>query len=116
VLAQVGLRLKSIVRDVDVVGRFGGDEFALLVRDINGTAAASAVAAKLVAAMVVPIDVANTKAAVGASVGIALFPSHGTSPEQLLQSADQAMYSVKRTSKNSWALAAPECRDAILPS
>jgi diguanylate cyclase (GGDEF)-like protein len=116
VLAQVGLRLKSSLRDADMVGRLGGDEFAILLRNVSNPAVASIVATKLIASLAIPIEVAGADVKVGASIGIALFPEHGADGQELLRVADQAMYAVKKRGKNSWGLPSDESRMAILPN
>jgi diguanylate cyclase (GGDEF)-like protein/PAS domain S-box-containing protein len=95
-LQQFGQRLHGVLRDSDTVARLGGDEFAILLPDTDERAAV-VVAEKILQALRVPIDVDGNSLDVGASIGIALCPEHGTDAHILLQRADVAMYHAKRT-------------------
>jgi diguanylate cyclase (GGDEF)-like protein/PAS domain S-box-containing protein len=96
-LTQVGNRLVGALREIDKVARLGGDEFAILPGGATDLAAAAAVAWKI-EQLCEPDFVINGEAAhVSASVGIALFPEHGTTTADLLRRADLAMYDAKRT-------------------
>jgi diguanylate cyclase (GGDEF)-like protein len=85
-------RLTAVVRESDTVGRFGGDEFLVILPDVDGAAEASLVAAKMLSAMLA--DVAG-EATLSASIGIALYPQDGLSGVELVECADQAMYRAK---------------------
>ncbi len=94
-LTQVGPRLTGVLRDVDTVARLGGDEFAVLLPDVHSLNDATAVAAKLRAALEAPFPVAGVDLDVEASVGIVLSGEHGQDVTTLLQRADIAMYAAK---------------------
>ena len=94
-LCQVGPRLRSALRDGDTVARLGGDEFAVLLPTIGGPEEARAVAERLREALDHSFDVHGVTLDLEASVGVAVAPWHGADPEQLLRSADLAMYSAK---------------------
>ncbi|AKF07546.1 diguanylate cyclase [Sandaracinus amylolyticus] len=96
VLREVGVRLKKSVREIDVVTRYGGEEFVVLLPSTH--LAGALVVADRVARTLreEPFDVAGTKMPVTASIGLALFPSRGVhSKEELLRSADRALYRAK---------------------
>ena len=96
-LRQVGARLVAVLRDTDTVARLGGDEFAILPGDSTDLVAAAAVAWKI-EQMCEPGFVINREVVrVRPSVGIALFPEHGTTTSELLHRADLAMYDAKRS-------------------
>jgi diguanylate cyclase (GGDEF)-like protein len=97
-LAQVGPRFASVLRDVDTVARLGGDEFAILLPDVDGLHAAVLVAEQLRIALTEPFRVQNVEFDVEASVGVVLSGLHGDDAPHLLQRADIAMYVAK--SKN----------------
>jgi diguanylate cyclase (GGDEF)-like protein len=94
VLRAVALRLRICLRTQDTPARIGGDEFVALLPDAD-EAGAVRVASRIVRAMQSPFDVDDAHLAVGVSIGIALFPDHGDSAEELLARADAAMYRVK---------------------
>jgi diguanylate cyclase (GGDEF)-like protein/PAS domain S-box-containing protein len=94
-LKQVGPRLQKMLRESDTIARLGGDEFALV---LLGTDACGAVATaqKILGALSRPFFVDGQSLDVNASIGIALFPSHGEDNTTLLRQADVAMYVAKR--------------------
>jgi diguanylate cyclase (GGDEF)-like protein len=105
VLRQVGTRARACVRASDTVGRLGGDEFLAILPETT-LEGAQGVAEKLRAALREPYEVAKeTTANVGASVGIAVFPQHGTDAEDLQRAADGALYHSKREGKNRISVA-----------
>jgi diguanylate cyclase (GGDEF)-like protein len=91
-LQTAARRLTGAVRQSDTVGRFGGDEFLVILPDIDGPAEAALVAAKMLAAM---SDAGDKEAAMSASIGIALYPQDGLTSTDLLECADKAMYRAK---------------------
>ena len=96
VLQTVAERLKRSVRDTDSVARLGGDEFVVVLRDIDAPEHARQLARKIQAALTKPIWLSGLSVRVSASIGIALGPQAGETPEDLLHRADQAMYAAKR--------------------
>jgi diguanylate cyclase (GGDEF)-like protein/PAS domain S-box-containing protein len=96
-LASVSARLRSVLRDSDVLARQGGDEFLVLLGDLSDdpTAAAESVGGKLLNALLEPFVVAGTEVRTGASVGISLYPDDAADTEALLRHADVAMYRAK---------------------
>jgi diguanylate cyclase (GGDEF)-like protein/PAS domain S-box-containing protein len=94
-LVAVAQRIKGAVREGDTVARLGGDEFVVLLPDLAAPRDAVRVAEKIIESLRDPVAIGARSFAVGASIGIALFPDHGDSPERLLQYADVAMYEAK---------------------
>jgi len=94
-LVHAAARLRTCVRKADLVARLGGDEFTILVPDLREPNDAAVVSQHVIDALSQPFTLANTETFVAASVGIALFPSDGTTPDELLQNADMAMYRAK---------------------
>jgi len=97
-LVEVAERLRSSVRAGDTVARFGGDEFVVLLTSVAGEDDAARVAAKLLEAVQAPYRLAGRDVYATVSVGISVYPADGTSPEELVESADAAMYRQKRRS------------------
>jgi len=94
-LQQVSTRLRSTLRASDTIARLGGDEFAVLLPHADQGGAAVA-ARMLLAALDEPCQVEGVPLQVSGSIGVALYPAHGTDAEVLLQRADVAMYVAKR--------------------
>lgn len=105
VLMEVAERLRRHLRNTDTVARVGGDEFVMVLPRLICVEEALNVARKLVEAIAVPIEIGGHPVAVGGSIGISLFPEHGTDAEALLKSADHAMYAVKSRGKGGIHLA-----------
>ena len=96
VLQTVGNRLLGAVRASDTVARLGGDEFVLLIESFDKSDELIAIGRKLMATISEPIALPEGKAVnVGASIGFALYPRHGTDINDLLHIADKGMYDCK---------------------
>ncbi len=94
-LKEASNRIRSVLRDKDVVGRLGGDEFAVLVQETNDPVFVAKLAARIIQIVSEPYEVENETLYIGLSVGIAMAPIHGTQREQLLRNADLALYRAK---------------------
>ncbi|MFM0299385.1 GGDEF domain-containing protein [Paraburkholderia sediminicola] len=105
-LIEVSKRFRESVRKGDVVARIGGDEFAVLVREFSTNAELGEIARRLIAC-VVQTDQEMGVGLVRASIGIASFPDSVDDYHRLVAAADEAMYRVKRSGKNSYAFADP---------
>jgi diguanylate cyclase (GGDEF)-like protein/PAS domain S-box-containing protein len=103
VLAEAARRMQSAVREVDVVGRLGGDEFLICLAETSLDEAV-AVARRLVDALAHPIDVDGTPICATVSVGVAQADPGCVLREQVAR-ADQAMYDAKRAGKSTWVVA-----------
>lgn len=106
-LQDIGRLLQGLVRQTDTVARLGGDEFVVLLDNPAGQEEVLQIADRAIAALRQPVELAGIVVTVGASIGIALFPEHGRTSSELLQSADEAMYQAKRDGKNTYRLAVP---------
>ncbi|MDP2761012.1 MAG: EAL domain-containing protein [Sideroxyarcus sp.] len=100
-LMEVARRLKAAVREEDTVSRQGGDEFVLVLPDVDAHGAAK-VAQKLLQAVAVPFKHEVHELTSTPSIGIALYPDDGTDMETLLQHADAAMYQAKQAGRNNF--------------
>jgi diguanylate cyclase (GGDEF)-like protein/PAS domain S-box-containing protein len=105
-LRQVADRFGSAVRRGDTVGRFGGDEFLVVVEDVAGEAGAVVAAERLVAALAHPFAIDGAQVAVNASIGIALAGpgADAVGPDALVRNADAAMYRAKDSGRNQIAV------------
>jgi diguanylate cyclase (GGDEF)-like protein len=104
VLTTVAQRMRDAIRAVDSASRQGGDEFMVVLGSISSVEDAAAVASKLVQAIACPMDYKGQTLQIGASIGIAVFPDHADSTETIMKLADSAMYQVKKSGKNSYAV------------
>jgi diguanylate cyclase (GGDEF)-like protein/PAS domain S-box-containing protein len=101
-LKMVSMRMLSCVRSTDVVARLGGDEFAILCCfGDDPREAAVTVAARLLVELSETFDFEGKELVIGASIGIALAPDHGSMPDVLMQAADAALYDVKYSGRNA---------------
>ena len=101
VLQAVAARLKLLLREVDTVSRYGGDEFTLLLPETDSKGAAQ-VAAKVIEILREPIAVGIHSLVVGVSVGISLFPADANDFESLLRNADIALFRAKAAGRNNF--------------
>ena len=94
-LKQIADRLKGALRDSDTVARLGGDEFAVLLPRLADPADAAVTANKLLTSLQAPFHLEGLDLEIGASIGIAVYPTNGTDGDVLFQRADVAMYAAK---------------------
>ena len=108
-LVEVGAVIKATVREIDVVSRFGGDEFTVILPQ-TGPEGAQIIAERVREriAETVFLESYGLEVRITASIGIASFPDHGRSKDDLIARADQAMYVVKGRGKDGVALAEPD--------
>lgn len=101
-LTQVAGRLGSVLRNTDLLSRFGGDEFAVLLVEKASQRDAVLVARRLLEQFLLPFSIDGHDVYVSASIGISLYGSTGNDPEQLLKEADIAMYYAKEQGRNNF--------------
>jgi diguanylate cyclase (GGDEF)-like protein/PAS domain S-box-containing protein len=107
VLREVARRLKGCVRDSDTVCRRGGDEFVILLSEIECRRDAARVAEKVLAAISRPHVIDGHAVQISASIGISLYPDDDSDAAALMGHADVAMYQVKAGSQDGYAFAGP---------
>lgn len=106
-LQQVANRIRQCLRDADVVGRIGGDEFVVLLQNIHHVANAQQTAEKICESLGMPYQVDGKTLHIGVSIGIAVYPLHGNNAMQLVRYADEAMYEAKKLSDRVQVFASP---------
>jgi diguanylate cyclase (GGDEF)-like protein/PAS domain S-box-containing protein len=99
-LVQMAACLRSWVREGDMLARLGGDEFMVILDRIHTRDDATQVAKDLLHAISSPVRIEGHVLALGASIGISIFPDNAQDAEELMQEADSAMYAAKREGKN----------------
>ena len=97
VLLMVANRLKSFVRDEDIVSRWGGDEFVCLLLEVKQEADVTQLAEKMINRVAEAFEFQGTVLSIRASIGIAIYPADGDTSEILFKNADIAMYKAKGT-------------------
>ncbi|AZN40465.1 EAL domain-containing protein [Paenibacillus albus] len=102
-LQEVSRRIQTCIRDFDMtLSRMGGDEFTLLCDGIYGEEEITEITVRIIEAVAVPYRLKENDFYVTTSIGIAVYPEHGSDAVQLLQNADTAMYEVKKNGKNGY--------------
>jgi diguanylate cyclase (GGDEF)-like protein len=104
VLSKVAVRLGRCVRAGDTVGRFGGDEFAVLAEQIGTIDDATVVADRIIRALQQPFEIDGRVHQISASAGLALY-EQGTSAATVIRNADKAMYVAKAAGKGHYVVA-----------
>ena len=112
-LVAVADRLRTCLRDCDMVARFGGDEFAVLQIGLAAPHEAGALGERIVTLLSEPYDIDGQQAVIGASVGIALAPADGETAEQLLRNADIALYQAKEDGRRVFRFFEPGMGDSL---
>jgi diguanylate cyclase (GGDEF)-like protein len=101
-LQAVAARLRSTVRECDTIARMGGDEFAVLVADVEDQEDVATVASKLLDVFSAPFAAGDRELHTSTSIGIAMFPDDGTDVDGLIKNADIAMYRVKARGRDNF--------------
>jgi diguanylate cyclase (GGDEF)-like protein len=112
-LCSVASRLRSCVRDVDVIARLGGDEFAVLQAVLDKPESAGSLAQRIITTINQPYDLDGHQVVTSTSVGIAIGPNDGTSTEQLLRNADMALYRAKSDGRSTFRYFEPQMDEQL---
>ena len=112
-LKHVASRLREAKRDSDVLARLGGDQFALLLRPIDGPKEAAAVAERIIKTMAAPFAIGGHQILITASVGVAMAPTDGLTTDTLMKNADLATYRAKSDGRSTYHFFEPGM-DAVL--
>jgi diguanylate cyclase (GGDEF)-like protein len=101
VLMQVAERIRACLRDTDTVARLGGDEFIVLLPGVGDEKNALMVAEKIRSSLMMPMTADGITVSTSASIGVALYPDHGSNESDLMNNADMAMYEAKSSGRNT---------------
>ena len=117
-LQEVAGRLVNCVRETDTVGRFGGDEFVVMLEDLSelpeiAESQARVIAEKILSSIARPYDLDGHECRSGSSIGITLFGDHEKKVQEILQQADIAMYEAKNAGRNTICFFAPQLHAAV---
>jgi diguanylate cyclase (GGDEF)-like protein len=113
-LVSVANRLKGIIRDDKVLARFGGDEFIILIPNLVSVDEVYELSEQIVETMKKPISIYDQKFTISPSIGISLYPDHGTDMETLIKDADLAMYHSKEKGRNCYSLFTPLMKEKAI--
>ena len=100
-LRDAAQRLRACVRDSDTISRHGGDEFLVVLTDLQSSEVPAQIAHKIMATLSQPFHIEAHEATISASVGIAVYPEDGADFDELLKKADTAMYHAKEAGRNA---------------
>jgi len=104
-LIEIASRVRATVRESDTVLRLAGDEFIVVATALASNQRATALATRILEALRRPLALGPATVRPSASIGIALFPVHGTSAEALVAASDAALYEAKRAGRDRWVVA-----------
>lgn len=102
ILIEVADRFKHQIRSFDILARYGGDEFVIILTDITASLLLTAKLGELVAEVSAPFFREENEIQIGVSIGVAIYPDHGETIDTLISHADSAMYQAKQDGKNNF--------------
>jgi diguanylate cyclase (GGDEF)-like protein len=106
-------RIQKCIRESDMLFRMGGDEFTVLLENLQDAEEAAHIATRMIDAIAEPIQLPQQDVAITVSIGIALYPRDAEGGEPLVKSADTAMYRAKELGRNRYAFFAPEMNERV---
>ncbi|MDH3386553.1 MAG: EAL domain-containing protein [Gammaproteobacteria bacterium] len=113
-LIEISSRLKKTVREIDTVSRLSGDEFTIILGNINDQLSVQPVCQELLEALAQPFQLDNEKVFLTASIGVTFYPQDSKKIESLQRNADQAMYAAKAEGSNRYNFFTPELQQRAL--
>lgn len=112
-LMIVADRLRALVRETDTIARMGGDEFVIVQAPISDPAEATTLAQQIIAWISEPYDIEDQQATVGTSIGIAVSPGDGDTPDKMLRHADLALYRAKSDGRGTFRFFEPAMNEQM---
>jgi len=110
-LQDVAARIVGCVRDDDLLARYGGDEFVVLLDALAGAEVIDAIGTRIIDALSAPLSFEGQRVRLSISIGVALFPEHARSASELIRRADTAMYRAKHQGGKRYVVWSPERDD-----
>ncbi|WBL15794.1 EAL domain-containing protein [Sutcliffiella sp. NC1] len=104
VLKEAAKRIQSVIRPTDIAARLGGDEFVVMLKDVQDEEDAITIVQRMLNQFQKPINISGQDYTLSCSIGVAHYPDHGESSEDLIKSADTALYYVKERGKNDFMI------------
>ena len=101
-LKEAATRVSDVTRNYDLLARFGGDEFVMIMSNVENRSDVIYVAEKIISSFEAPFELPNANVQVTTSIGISVFPEDGDDPSELLKNADLAMYRAKADGRNGY--------------
>lgn len=114
-LIEVGKRIRQHIRETDLLSRWGGDEFTVILDNIREKSDVEKIVNDLLFNISREITISNERISIGASIGIAVFPDAGDSIEEIMINADKAMYTSKSNGKNCYTFATSQTKPYEIP-
>ena len=111
-LQAVARRLLAGVRESDTVARMGGDEFIIILNDLNHWEEPGIVARKLLETFATPFSIGKIVCSIGVSIGVSIYPDDAEDAQNLISCADLAMYEAKRAGKNNFRFSSMSCSES----
>ncbi|MGE7694258.1 EAL domain-containing protein [Lysinibacillus sp. NPDC094177] len=103
ILVEVAKRLKTLLKNKDIIARYGGDEFIITLTNVKNAKEAANFAEKIIGIIEQPLDINGQDIFISTSIGISMYPSDGETTEQLIHCADKAMTYSKKNGLNDYA-------------
>jgi diguanylate cyclase (GGDEF)-like protein/PAS domain S-box-containing protein len=113
-LKAVSARLQNAVRETDTISRMGGDEFVLILPERTDAGLSTSIVKRIMDAVAQPLTIEGHEFFISTSIGVAVYPADGETPEELIKHADIAMYRAKETGRNNFQFYTPAMNERAL--